>query len=97
MDAQVESWRGALKVWNLLVDEEYRRRGIGTKLMRSAEAFALEKHCRAVSVEIQATNWPALSFYLGLDFEVRGVDDHFYTTHDLARHKVAPSLNRDLP
>jgi ribosomal protein S18 acetylase RimI-like enzyme len=97
LDAEVESWRRVLKVWNLLVDEEYRRRGIGTKLMRSAEAFALEKQCRAISVETQATNWPALSFYLELGFEVCGVDDHFYTNRDLARKEVALFLYRELP
>ena len=97
LDAEVESWRMVLKVWNLLVDEEYRRRGIGTKLIRSAEAFALEKHCRAISVETQATNWPALSFYLKLGFEVCGVDDHFYTNRDLARREVALFLYRELP
>ncbi|HJX38571.1 MAG TPA: GNAT family N-acetyltransferase [Anaerolineae bacterium] len=97
LDAQVESWRRVLKVWNLLVDEEHRRRGIGTKLMGSAEAFAIEKQCRAISIETQATNWPALSFYLKLGFEVCGVDDHFYTNRDLARKEVALFLYRELP
>jgi ribosomal protein S18 acetylase RimI-like enzyme len=96
LDAEVESWRRVLKVWNLLVHEEYRRRGIGTRLMRSAEAFALEKHCRAISIETQATNWPALSLYLKLGFEVCGVDDHFYTNRDLAHQEVALFLYRDL-
>jgi ribosomal protein S18 acetylase RimI-like enzyme len=97
LDAEVESWRKVLKVWNLLVDEEYRRQGIGTKLMHSAEVFAQEKHCRAISVETQATNWPALSFYLKLGFEVCGVDEHFYTNRDLERKEVALFLYRELP
>lgn len=97
LDSEVESWRRVLRIWNLLVDKEYRRRGIGTNLMRSAEPFALEKHCRAISVETQATNWPALSFYLKLGFEVCGVDDHQYTNRDLERKEVALFLYRELP
>jgi GNAT superfamily N-acetyltransferase len=97
LDAELESWRRVLRIWNLLVDQEYRRRGIGTKLMRSAESFALEKHCRAISLETQATNWPALSFYLKLGFEICGVDDHLYTNHDLQRKEVALFLYRELP
>ena len=96
VDAELESWRRVLKVWNLLVDEEYRRHGIGTRLMRSAEAFALENRCRAISLETQATNWPALSFYIKLGFEVCGVDDHLYTNRDLQRKEVALFLYREL-
>ena len=97
LDSEVESWRRVLRVWNLLVDKQYRRRGIGTELMRSAEAFALEKHCRAISVEAQATNWPALGFYMKMGFKICGVDDHYYTNRDLERKEVALFLYRELP
>ncbi len=86
LDAEVESWRRVLRIWNLLVDEEYRRQVIGT-----------ERRCRAISVETQATNWPALSFYLKLGFEVCGVDDHYYTNRDLERKEVALFMYRELP
>jgi len=96
LDAEVEPWRGVLKVWNLLVDVEYRRRGIGAALMHKAEDFAMENHCRAISVEAQATNWPALSFYTKMGFHICGVDDHFYTNRDLERKEVALFLYREL-
>ncbi len=97
LDAEVETWRGILKVWNLLVDEEHRRQGIGTDLMHKAEQFAAQRHCRAISVEAQATNWPALSFYTKMGFHICGVDDHFYTNRDLERREVALFLYRELP
>jgi len=96
LDAEVEPWRGVLKVWNLLLDEEYRRRGIGTVLMHKAEQFAVQNRCRAMSVEAQATNWPALSFYTEMGFRICGVDDHFYTNRDLERKEVALFLYREL-
>jgi ribosomal protein S18 acetylase RimI-like enzyme len=96
LDAEVETWRRVLKIWNLLVDEEHRRQGIGTELMRRAEEFAEKRWCRAVALETQATNWPALCFYTKLGFEICGVDDHFYTNRDLERKEVALFLYREL-
>lgn len=96
LDAQVESWRRVLKVRNLLADQDYRRQGIGTELLRRASEFAEEKHCRAISLEAQATNWPALNFYLSAGFRVCGVDDHHYTNRDLERKEVALFLYREL-
>ncbi|TKJ30994.1 MAG: hypothetical protein CEE40_02770 [Chloroflexi bacterium B3_Chlor] len=97
LDAQVEAWRRVLKVWNLLVDEEYRRQGIGTELMRRAHEFARENDCRAIAAETQTTNWPALKFYLKMGFRVCGVDDHSYTNRDVERKEVALFLYRELP
>jgi ribosomal protein S18 acetylase RimI-like enzyme len=97
LDAEVERWRRALKVWNLLVDEQSRRQGIGTRLMQQAIEFATKSNCRAVSVEAQATNWPALCFYTKLGFQICGVDHHFYTNRDLERKEVALFLYRELP
>jgi ribosomal protein S18 acetylase RimI-like enzyme len=96
LDAQVESWRRVLKVWNLLVDEKHRRQGIGTKLMQQATEFATKSNCRAISVEAQATNWPALCFYTKLGFQICGLDHHFYTNRDLERKEVALFLYREL-
>lgn len=97
LDAEVESWRRVLKVWNLLVDEEYRRQGIGTTLMGRAQEFARETDCRAISAETQTTNWPALNFYLKMGFQICAVDDHFYTNRDVQRNEVALFLYRELP
>jgi ribosomal protein S18 acetylase RimI-like enzyme len=96
LDVEIESWRSVAKVWNLLVDEGYRRQGIGTDLMARAKAFAREKDCRAIVVETQATNWPALNFYLEMGFQICAVDDHFYTNRDLERKEVALFLYHEL-
>jgi ribosomal protein S18 acetylase RimI-like enzyme len=96
LDVEIESWRGVAKIWNLLVDKDHRRRGIGMGLMRRAQEFAREKDCRAIAVETQTTNWPALNFYLKIGFQVCAVDDHFYTNHDPERKEVALFLYCEL-
>jgi ribosomal protein S18 acetylase RimI-like enzyme len=96
LDVEIESWRRVAKIWNLLVDEEYRRQGIGTELMRRAKEFAIRHDCRAIAVETQTTNWPALNFYLKRGLQICAVDDHFYTNHDLERKEVALFLYHEL-
>jgi ribosomal protein S18 acetylase RimI-like enzyme len=96
LDAEIESWRKVVKVWNILVDQEHRRQGIGTELMRRAQEFATKNSCRALVVETQTTNWPALNFYLKMGFQICGVDDHFYTNRDPERKEVALFLYREL-
>ncbi len=96
LDAEIESWRKVVKVWDILVDEEHRRQGIGTELIRRAQEFAAKSSCRALVVETQTTNWPALNFYLKLGFQIGGVDDHFYTNRDAERKEVALFLYREL-
>jgi len=96
LDVEIESWRSVARVWNLLVDKQYRRQGIGTELMKKAKEFAREKDCRAMTVETQTTNWPALNFYLKMGFQICAVDDHFYTNHDLERKEVALFLYQEL-
>ncbi len=96
LDVEIESWRTVAKVWNLLVDEKYRRQGIGMELVSRAIEFGRENDCRAIAVETQTTNWPALNFYLKMGFEICAVDDHFYTNHDPERKEVALFLYREL-
>jgi len=96
LDVEIEPWRRVAKVWNLLVDEECRRQGTGTELMRRAKQFARDNDCRAIAVETQTTNWPALNFYLTMGFQICAVDDHFYTNHDLERKEVALFLYHEL-
>jgi ribosomal protein S18 acetylase RimI-like enzyme len=96
LDAEIEPWRNVVKIWDVLVDEEHRRQGIGTELTRRAQEFAAKNNCRALVVETQTTNWPALNFYLKMGFQVCAVDDHFYTNRDLERKEVALFLYREL-
>jgi ribosomal protein S18 acetylase RimI-like enzyme len=96
LDVEIESWRRAAKVCNLLVDEEYRRQGIGTELIERGKGFATKSNCRAIVVETQTTNWPALNFYLKMGFQICAVDDHFYTNRDLERKEVALFLYHEL-
>jgi len=84
-----EAWRRGGVIWNLLVHRPYRRRGIGTALVRAAIAWGREHRLRALVLETQTNNWAALNFYRRMGFEPSEVDDHFYTNRDLEAGEVA--------
>lgn len=53
----------AALVEDLVVDNEYRRRGIGKKLLLSVEKWASEKGARRLELLAYHNNTPALAFY----------------------------------
>jgi len=50
-------------LWDLRVSPAAQRRGVGSALFRSVEAWARARNCREVKVETQNTNVPACRFY----------------------------------
>ncbi|MDD5189798.1 MAG: GNAT family N-acetyltransferase [Dehalococcoidales bacterium] len=50
-------------LWDIRVLPEYKRKGIGSALFRSAVKWAKERNCSQLSVETQNINVPACRFY----------------------------------
>ena len=89
VDVQQETWRKAGWVWNIAVDRSYRGQGLGRTLMGRIIRWGRRKGLRAIILETQSNNWPACRFYQQLGFQLTGLDDHYYTNHDLADREVA--------
>jgi ribosomal-protein-alanine N-acetyltransferase len=71
-----------LHVLNVAVAPEVRRRGVGTRLMSAALAYAEEKRVRIVLLEVRRSNRPALRLYRSLGFSVLGVRPRYYGDND---------------
>jgi ribosomal protein S18 acetylase RimI-like enzyme len=56
-------------VADLAVTEAARRVGVGSALMRAAEAWALERGLRVLSLDVWSTNERALAFYRSLGYQ----------------------------
>ena len=56
-------------LYKVAVSPEYRRRGIGTKLVRHAVAALRAVGCIKVNIQIRATNTAVRGFYESLGFE----------------------------
>lgn len=56
-------------ITDLYVEKDYRRYGIGQKLLKKLERFFMKKDCDFVEIEVLASNIPAYKLYQSLDFQ----------------------------
>jgi ribosomal protein S18 acetylase RimI-like enzyme len=65
-------------LWDVRVDPEFRRRGVGGQLFRQVADWCRARSCRRLEVETQNTNVPACRFYARHGCELVAVDRHAY-------------------
>lgn len=96
LEVEGEAWRGTALIWALFVDRAWRGRGIGQALLQRAETWARDEGYRAVVLETQTNNTPALRFYQRHGYLCTGLDTHFYSLDDVARREVALFLYKPM-
>jgi ribosomal protein S18 acetylase RimI-like enzyme len=69
---------------DLTVVRRYRRRGVGSRLLRAAFRWAREQGLRTILVETQTKNYPAICFCRKHGFVFCGFNDHYYPNQDIA-------------
>ncbi len=82
------SWNNLYRIWNLWVDPNHRRQGYGQALLSHMMTVAKELGCRAVVLEVQSCNDPAISFYLARGLHFVGLNTLEYTNDDIERKEV---------
>ena len=88
---EVERWRwnNSGWLWNVIVDRDYRRRGLGRQFVRRAIEWGRKLGLRVLILETQTNNVHACRFYQTMGFRLCGINDHYYTNDDLVRGEVA--------
>ncbi len=61
-----------------VIEESYRRRGIGKKLMQFYIDFSRRRGIHTLYLEVNASNQSAIQLYQGFTYEVSGVRKKFY-------------------
>ncbi|MDQ4078577.1 MAG: GNAT family N-acetyltransferase, partial [Chloroflexota bacterium] len=89
LEVEGEEWRNTALIWALFVDRAWRGRGVGRELLKRAARWAIEEGYRALVLETQTNNVPAIRFYQRHGFHIAGLDTHFYSNEDVARREVA--------
>jgi ribosomal protein S18 acetylase RimI-like enzyme len=89
VDVNRQAWRKVGFVWNIAVDRARRGRGLGRVLMRSVIEWGRREGLRAITLETQTNNNLACRFYQRIGFKLSGIDDHYYTNHDVEDKEVA--------
>ncbi len=87
---------GAMQVFSLYVGRQYRGQGIGTALLQALEQVAIDLDARALALETQVSNGPAIDFYIAQGFQVVGLHFKYYSNSDLEHGETAVFLHRDL-
>lgn len=71
-------WNSTLWIDYIILSEEYRGMGIGELLLNELSNHAKSENFRAVTLETQNTNFPAINFYRKNGFEICGLDVALY-------------------
>jgi ribosomal protein S18 acetylase RimI-like enzyme len=71
VSAEPPSVRNSYGVWNLAVEEEHRRQGIGSELLRHAHAGAREAGALTIGLEVLIGNTSAIRFYENAGYKER--------------------------
>jgi ribosomal-protein-alanine N-acetyltransferase len=69
---------GEMHIGNIAVEQDSRRKGIGSKLLSCLLEFAKEKKMDTVSLEVRASNIPAISLYRKFGFKEVAVRRKYY-------------------
>lgn len=96
LEVEPDAWRNTATIWAIFVDSAWRGQGLGADLLHRAEAWARAQGFRALVLETQTNNLPAIRFYLKHGFEIAALDTRFYTNQDQARREVALFLYKTL-
>jgi len=91
-----DRWNNRMRVWEFLVEEEFRKRGIGTLLMNHAVKVAKEKGARMLVLESQTNKDTAIKFYLNFGFRLIGIDIAAYSNEDIEKKEIRLELGLKL-
>lgn len=89
LEVEWERWRNAAWIWNIMLDVQVRGQGLGRIMIQRTVAWAQDKKIRAILLETQSNNPAACHFYAKMGFRLIGVNDLFYTNHDISDQEVA--------
>lgn len=71
-----------MEIDNFFVEENYRRRGIGKKLMSYLVAIAIDNHVLNITLEVRITNEIARSLYKNFGFREVALRKFYYGNED---------------
>ena len=94
--AEVQTWSNRLWVWEFYIDPAYRGQGIGTQLMGELILRNRQRGLRAILLETQTTNVPAIRFYRKMGFTLDGIHLSQYSNNDYPDDEICLYMMRNL-
>nr|WP_225650338.1 GNAT family N-acetyltransferase [Mesobacillus subterraneus] len=88
MVIQHMEWNNTLLIHDLYVDDRFKKKGIGRSLIEVAKKRAAELGVRAINLETQTSNYPAIQFYMKSGFDLIGFNTISYSNEDVVKKEV---------
>lgn len=85
---EYQEWNKSVRVWDIDIAAEYRRKGIGMALMDRCKSRSVEMGARRIVLETQTSNLKAIEFYKAMGFRLMGLDASHYSNNDIAKCEV---------
>jgi len=96
IEGSLETWSNRYRIWNFLVDKKYRNEGFGKLLFKHMVDLAIKQGARAIILEVQSCNDPAISFYLSQGLHFVGLNTMEYSNRDIENKEVRLEMARRL-
>jgi GNAT superfamily N-acetyltransferase len=71
-------------ITDLVVEQKYRTKGVGKRLIISAQSWAVERQNSRIIIEISAKNNPGIHLAKKMGMDFCGYNDNYYATNDVA-------------
>lgn len=84
-----QNWNNTLMIWHFQVNDKHTRKGYGKLLINKVNYIAKEKGFRAITIETQNTNVPAIHFYMNCGYQIEGIDVSLYSNNHEKNEEIA--------
>ncbi|MGC5771636.1 GNAT family N-acetyltransferase [Paenibacillus pabuli] len=91
-----QHWNNTMMIWHFQVNEKYIRKGYGRLLINKVNEIAKENGFRAITLETQNTNVPAIHFYMQCGYQIEGIDVSLYTNNDSHNEEIALYMRKKI-
>lgn len=88
IEGEYIEWNKTFRIWEIYIHPKYRRKGLGSQLFKHIERHAMDIKARAITLEVQSCNDPAISFYESMGMHFIGLNTLAYTNYDVQNKEV---------
>ncbi|MCK5038126.1 MAG: GNAT family N-acetyltransferase [Thermoplasmata archaeon] len=88
LQIELQPFSKSLRVWDIDIWPDFKRRGIGQAFMELCGRRATELDARRIVLEVQSSNSKAIAFYKAMGFKLIGMDASCYRNDDVERGEV---------
>ncbi len=88
IEGEYVEWNNTFRIWEIYVEPKFRKKGYGSKLFKHMERHVLDTKARAIILEVQSCNDPAIKFYESLSMHFIGINTLAYTNYDVQNKEV---------